>query len=443
MKAVVIGGGVVGTATAVSLTDAGYEVLLLERDDERRARLCRGAAFPDEPDLDQALQAGLREGRLRVGGAVPAGLNGLDHAVFIAVGTPPGGEGGQALDLSQVAGALRQVRASESRGSWKQRVPVVIRSTLPLDAAERLARLGVPVDERVLYVPEFLRVGSALADARHPDRVVVGSADGRVPPSVMPWIRHLQAPVFEMGWDEALLVKLAANALLAVKVSFANELARVAAGVGGDPHRVAAAVAADPRLGPYLRPGVGFGGPCLPKDARAYQQALRRVGLGGSTVSAALQVNDAVGRWVVEDCRSACGDLGGRRVLILGVGFKAGTTDRTASPGVRLAGLLADAGAAVSTVTGTDSDTALSQGDGRDDPLLAEPRPEIVIVAQPDEGYAALNWLAWAEAGGLLVHDAAGILDAPLRTALACRGVRVLGRGADPVLDSHYSLKSL
>ncbi len=337
----VVGLGYVGLTTAAALAAWGHRVWGMDRDPRRVRTLVEGTAAGLDPDLDLLVRSELAGGRLRLG--TDLGPAAGAAAVFVAVPTPAGPSGRPDLSaLWAVAGGLEQLEPPP-------RI-VVIRSTVPVgtgdDLARRLGRLALP--PAVISNPEFLREGTALRDFRHPHRVVIGAADPEAAAVLASIYRSTGAPVILTDRPTAELVKYASNAYLAMRVSFANELADYAARAGLDVAGVLRAAGMDPRIGlHYLGPGLGFGGPCLPKDLDALRWAFRRQGLRPRLLDAARQVNRERVRSTVSQLQDALGGLGGRAVAVWGLAFKGGTADARQSPAVALVRALVSSGARV------------------------------------------------------------------------------------------------
>jgi UDPglucose 6-dehydrogenase len=336
MKITVIGAGYVGLVTGVSLAASGrHEVTFVERSRQRLEELQDGRMPIMEPGLTEAF-ASARD-RIRV-------LDALDPAhaadlVFVAVATPIGEDGES--DLTQIESALHDLRAHPD-------LDVSIRSTLPPGFSWRIpALLGRADAERVSTNPEFLRQGSAIEDFARPSRIVVG----RFPETGE---RHLavlseayagiEAPRITVSISAAEIIKNAANAFLALKLSFVNEVAALSEGYGVEVDEVLGGIALDPRIGSlYMRPGLGFGGSCLPKELQVVDVAGRRRGLAMHIARAAAQVNleqqDRFAHRILTELPT-----GEARVGLLGLSFKAHTDDLRGSPAVHVARRLVQAG---------------------------------------------------------------------------------------------------
>ncbi len=327
----VIGAGYVGLVSAVGFAAMGHRVELVETDPGRLAALRRGEVPFTEAGVQDALTAGLRASTIAV----------LEHAsettagvVLVCVGTPIDDRGHADTD------AVEQVVAELA-----DRAPapvIVVRSTLPVGTCERLLREGAIGDpSRFFLVPEFLRQGAALEDFRHPTRVVIGGA-----PDADPAARAVLEELFgafgarllSVTLEESELIKNGANAFLALKISFANEIAGLAERAGADAGPVLEGIGLDPRIGrSMLNPSFGFGGSCLPKELATIAISGRERGLDMHVTSAAAEANQAHQRQFAERIAGMLDGVAGRRIALLGLAFKAGTDDIRSSPAVALA----------------------------------------------------------------------------------------------------------
>ncbi len=339
MKITVIGAGYVGLVTGASLAATGrHEVTFVEKNAERIADLRRGRMPIEEPGLAEAYAAS--EERIQV----VASLDQVENPdiVFVCVATPIG-EGGES-DLGQINGALEELRSYPT-------ADIVVRSTLPPGFSARLpALLGRTDGERVSTNPEFLRQGSAMEDFAGPSRIVFGrfpETSERHLELLDSAYRHLDAPRITVSVAAAELIKNAANAFLALKLSFVNEVAALSEGYGVDVEEVLAGIALDPRIGStYMRPGLGFGGSCLPKELQVVEVAGRRRGLAMHIARAASQVNlEQQDRFAHRVLAELPGE--GGRVGLLGLSFKAHTDDLRGSPAIYVARRVVQAGHAV------------------------------------------------------------------------------------------------
>lgn len=340
LHAAVIGAGYVGIATAVGLAERGREVVLVEHDPTRLAILADGRIPFHEPGLPEAYAVQHAARRIVPSATIP---NDCLDLIVICVGTPIDESG--STDVSQVAGALDQAAPAISSGAV-----CVIRSTLQVGSAARLANRPGMVPERFFVAPEFLRQGSALEDIRKPTRVVVGTV-GEPPDSdalalVTSALAHPGTPLLVMRAEEASLVKNASNVFLALRLTFANEVAGLAEDLGVDVGPVLEGIGHDPRIGhAYMRPSYGFGGSCLPKEVRSLSSAGLDRGLPMHLAGAISEANADHQRRFARRIAGAVGGLTGRRIAFLGLAFKADTDDVRSSPALRLAARLLAEGA--------------------------------------------------------------------------------------------------
>ena len=352
LRVTVVGIGYLGLTHAVCMADLGHEVLAIDVDQDKVVRAARGEVPFFEPGLEPLLRKNLESGRLRfTSSSAEIGRFGDVH--FLCVGTPQGTDG--AADLRYVHAAVDELAPHLAR-----RCLVVGKSTVPVGTARRVAQrlhAVAPAGEQaeLAWNPEFLREGFAVADSLSPDRLVFGTGS--------PWAEQMLRRVYEqplaagtpglaMDLETAELVKVAANAFLATKISFINAMAEVCEAAGADVVRLAEALKCDERIGRrFLAPGLGFGGGCLPKDIRAFRATARDLGV--TSVVDLLGDVDSInlGRRsrVTELAREAAGgSLTGRRVAVLGVAFKPDSDDVRDSPSLDVCARLMQEGAVVS-----------------------------------------------------------------------------------------------
>jgi UDPglucose 6-dehydrogenase len=352
VRVTVIGAGYLGLTHAVCLADLGHDVLAIDVDADRLDRAARGEAPFFEPGLEPLLRKNLDAGRLRFGADyAAAGEFGEVH--FLCVGTPQASEAGDA-DLSYLHSATAALAPHLRPGSL-----VVGKSTVPVGTARALLdrlRRGAPdgTDPDLAWNPEFLREGHAVQDSLTPDRFVFGVTSATAEQALRAvYAKPLAAgiPALTMDLETAELVKVAANAFLATKISFINAMAEVCEATGADVTALAQALGHDERIGKkFLRPGLGFGGGCLPKDIRAFRATA--AGLGVSSVTDLLGIVDTINlsrrERVIDLARAAAGTLNGTKIAVLGVAFKPNSDDIRDSPSLDICGRLAGAGALVS-----------------------------------------------------------------------------------------------
>jgi UDPglucose 6-dehydrogenase len=344
-----IGAGYVGLVSGACFADFGHVVTCVDKDGERIARLKRGEMPVFEPGLDRLVAANMQEKRLDFTTDLAGPVADAD-AVFIAVGTPSRRGDGHA-DLSYVHAASREIAAALTGFTV-----VVTKSTVPVgtgDEVERIIRETRPdADVAVVSNPEFLREGAAIQDFKHPDRIVVGTEDERARKAMENLYRPLylnQAPLMYTTRRTAELIKYAANAFLATKITFINEIADLCEKVGGDVQQVARGIGLDNRIGgKFLHAGPGFGGSCFPKDTVALIKTAQDAEAPLRIVETVAAVNDARKRGMARKVAAALGgSLRGKAVAVLGLTFKPNTDDMREAPSIPLITALQDMGARV------------------------------------------------------------------------------------------------
>jgi UDPglucose 6-dehydrogenase len=344
-----IGGGYVGLVSGACFAEFGLEVTVVETDPARLDALRRGEIPIYEPGLDQLVAANVAAGRLSFTGDLAAGTAGAE-AVFIAVGTPTRRGDGHA-DLTYVYAAAEQV----ARALTGYAV-VVTKSTVPVGTGRRIAEImratrpDLEID--VASNPEFLREGSAIGDFMRPDRVIIGAESERAREVLRRIYRPLyliEAPIVFTNIETAELTKYAANAFLAMKVTFINEMADLCEKVGADVHDVARGIGLDGRIGrKFLHPGPGFGGSCFPKDTLALVRIAQDAGAPTRLVETVVAVNDARKAGMAARVIAACdGSVRGKVIAVLGLTFKPETDDMRESPSIPIVHRLVEAGATV------------------------------------------------------------------------------------------------
>jgi UDPglucose 6-dehydrogenase len=349
MKIAIIGTGYVGLVSGACFADFGHEVTCVDNDADKIEALGRGELPIFEPGLDELVAANVNAGRLHFTDRLAEPVGDAD-AVFIAVGTPSRRGDGHA-DLGYVYAAAREIAAA-----LKGFTVVVTKSTVPIgtgDEVERLIREVNPgADVAVVSNPEFLREGAAIRDFKFPDRIVVGTTDDRSRKVLGDIYRPLslnQAPIMYTERRTAEMIKYAANAFLATKITFINEMADLSERVGTNVQEVARGIGLDNRIGTkFLHAGPGFGGSCFPKDTRALLKTALDHGVFLRIVDAALAVNENRKRSMARKVAAALGGrLRGRTIAVLGLTFKPDTDDMREAPSIPLVTGLLDMGAKV------------------------------------------------------------------------------------------------
>src|SRR5262245_39885912 len=348
MRIAMIGTGYVGLVSGACFADFGHQVTCVDKDADKIAALHRGEIQIFEPGLDTLVASNVKAKRLEFTTDLAAPVAEAD-AVFIAVGTPSRRGDGHA-DLSYVYAAAREI--AEALDGF---TVVVTKSTVPVgtgDEVERRMREANPkADFVVASNPEFLREGAAIRDFKFPDRIVVGTSDERARKVLGNIYRPLslnQAPLMYTARRTAELIKYAANAFLATKISFINEIADLSEKVGADVQEVARGIGLDNRIGTkFLHAGPGFGGSCFPKDTRALVKIAQDHDVQLRIVEAVLGVNDNRKRAMARKVSNAVGSLRGKTVAVLGLTFKPDTDDMREAPSIPLVTGLLDMGAKV------------------------------------------------------------------------------------------------
>jgi UDPglucose 6-dehydrogenase len=349
MRVAMIGSGYVGLVSGACFADFGHHVVCVDKDRSKIDALKRGEMPIFEPGLAELVELNLRAGRLVFSAELAEPVRNAE-AIFIAVGTPSRRGDGHA-DLSYVYTAAREI-AGELDGF----TVVVTKSTVPVgtgDEVERIIRQARPdADCAVVSNPEFLREGAAIRDFKLPDRIVVGTDDPRAREVMAALYRPLYlnaAPILYTGRRTAELIKYAANAFLATKVTFINEIAELCEKIGADVQEVARGIGLDNRIGTkFLHAGPGFGGSCFPKDAQALIKTAQDHAAPLRIVEAVLAVNDVRKRAMARKVAAALGgNLRDRTIALLGLTFKPNTDDMREAPSIALVTALRDMGAKV------------------------------------------------------------------------------------------------
>ena len=395
MRVTMIGAGYVGLVSGACFADFGHHVTCIDKDAQKVAALNRGEIPIFEPGLADLVEANVRQERLRF--AVDTASVATAEAVFIAVGTPSRRGDGHA-DLSFVYDAVREIAPLLSAT-----VVVITKSTVPVgtgDEIERILRDKRPdADIQVVSNPEFLREGAAIQDFKHPDRIVVGTDDMRARAVVAELYRPLYlnaSPIFYVNRRTAELIKYAANAFLATKITFINEVADLCEQVGADVNEVARGMGLDNRIGgKFLHAGPGFGGSCFPKDTTALLKTAQDHGVALRIVEAVASVNDQRKRAMARKVVAALdGSVRGKTVAVLGLTFKPNTDDTRDSPAIPLITALQDLGATVRAYDPAGMEQAKPQLKGVhycDGAYAAAEGAHAIVIATEWEQFRALD----------------------------------------------------
>jgi UDPglucose 6-dehydrogenase len=402
---------------AAGLASLGHDVTGIDMNAELVERLNDGLVDLHEPDLPGVVRRGIESGRLAFTTRYEEAIPSVGY-VFLAVDTPQTLAG--AADLRNIRAATRSIAANLNGGS-----PIIVnKSTSPIGTGETIEELlSQALEEqhrlpRIVSNPEFLRQGSAVWDFFHPERIVVGSRSHEDARAVADLYAGLPGEIILTDLRTAEMIKYVANAFLATRISFINEIARLCEQIGTDVDTVVEGISHDPRIGShFFRPGIGYGGSCLPKDVAALRYIGETVGVATPMLSAVEEVNKVAKTSAVRRLRARLGPLEGRTIGVWGLTFKGGTEDTRESPAMEVVALLRNEGALVHAY-----DPAVAQDHGRV-PVAIRP----VLRDTPLEAAAGADALAiltdWAEFGdvdlvavrdamaGRVVFDGRNLLD--------------------------------
>jgi UDPglucose 6-dehydrogenase len=395
MRIAMIGTGYVGLVSGACFADFGHRVTCVDKDAGKIDGLNQGVMPIWEPGLEALVKANAERGRLAFTTDLVEGVKDAE-AVFIAVGTPARRGDGHA-DLTFVFEAVRELAKVIKPGTV-----VVTKSTVPVgtgDKIEKILREEGVEDVSVASNPEFLREGAAIADFKHPDRIVVGAEDGRSQDVLREIYRPLflnRAPILITGRRTAELTKYAANAFLAVKISFINEIADLCEAVDADVQDVARGIGLDNRIGPkFLHAGPGYGGSCFPKDTLALLQTADAAGVDQRIVRTTVQVNDdRKGSMVERVSRALGGEVKGKRVGVLGLAFKPNTDDMRDAPSLPIVKALVERGAEVSAfdpVARHQAEQILNGVEFAQDAYAAAQGADAVVIVTEWDEFRALD----------------------------------------------------
>jgi UDPglucose 6-dehydrogenase len=396
MKIAMIGTGYVGLVSGVCFSDFGHEVTCVDKDPKKLALLEKGEVPIYEPGLDALMARNVEAGRLHFTGDLKAAVDGAD-AVFIAVGTPTRRGDGHA-DLTYVYAAAEEIAQALTGYAV-----VVTKSTVPVGTNHRVQQIireAVPGAEfDVASNPEFLREGAAIDDFMRPDRVVVGVESERAAGVMQDIYRPLflrDFPVVITDIASAEMIKYAANAFLATKITFINEVALLCEKVGADVKQVSKGIGLDGRIGmKFLHAGPGYGGSCFPKDTSAFARTGQEKGAPLRIVEAVMAVNDAVKRRMIDKVMELCdGSLNGRTLAVLGVTFKPNTDDMRDAPSLTIVPALVGGGAKVRVVDPQgrrEGEHLLPGVTWEDDPYAAAKGADAVVILTEWNEFRALD----------------------------------------------------
>ncbi len=396
MRIAMIGTGYVGLVSGVCFSDFGHDVICVDKDPQKIERLNQGEVPIYEPGLDLLMAKNVEAGRLSFTTDLPSAVDGAD-AVFIAVGTPTRRGDGHA-DLTYVMQAAEDVAQALTGYAV-----IVTKSTVPLGTNRKVrqtvSKANPNAEFDVASNPEFLREGAAIDDFMKPDRVIVGVQSERAAEVMADIYRPLYLrdfPIVTTDLESAEMIKYAANAFLATKITFINEIAALCERVGADIKQVSKGMGLDNRIGnKFLHAGPGYGGSCFPKDT----QALARIGqdnaMPQSIVETVIRVNDQIKLRMIEKLRDLCdGSFNGKTITVLGVTFKPNTDDMRDAPSLTIVPALVGGGAKVRVVDpqGQREGEALLPGViWQDDPYKAANKADLLVILTEWNEFRALD----------------------------------------------------
>ncbi len=395
MRVAMIGTGYVGLVSGACFADFGHTVTCIDKDASKIERLQAGGIPIYEPGLDLLVAQNVKAGRLFFSTDASQAVREAD-AVFIGVGTPSRRGDGYA-DLSYVYAA-----AEEIAGLVQGFTVVVTKSTVPVGTGDEIEaifkRVRPDADVAVVSNPEFLREGAAIEDFKRPDRVVVGTTDDRAKEVMRELYRPLylnETPILFTSRRTSELTKYAANAFLALKITYINEMAELCEAVGADVQQVARGIGLDGRIGgKFLNAGPGYGGSCFPKDTLALVRTARDAGAPVELVETTVKVNDerkrAMARKVI---KALGGDLQGKTVGVLGLTFKPNTDDMRDAPSLVIIPALQDKGAKVQAFDpeGEEARHLLTKVDFKDDPYEVAAGADVLVIITEWDQFRALD----------------------------------------------------
>ena len=348
MKITIIGTGYVGSVTGACLADLGNEVICLDIDKEKIERFRKGELPIYEPGLSDLVKRNVREGRLSFTTDKKKAIQGSD-VIFIAVGTPSAPDG--SVDMAFIESAAKDI------GTFMNSYKVIVdKSTVPVGTADKIREIikGSQKEKHefdLVSNPEFLREGNAIHDFMNPDRIVIGVDNGKAKSimlSIYEGIERTGKPILVTDVKSSELIKYASNAMLATRISFMNEIARLCEKTGADIKMIAKGIGLDSRIGPrFLHAGVGYGGSCFPKDVRGLVATGKEYGIDFKILRAVDQVNEEQKTWLIPKIRKELADLKGRKIAVWGLAFKPKTDDIREAPSIAIINELQKLGAKI------------------------------------------------------------------------------------------------
>ncbi len=422
----IVGAGHVGVVYAAGFAELGHKVSVIDIDRARIASLRRGRTWFHEPGLPELLARGVRRQRIAFTTSYKVGLA---RAQFVLICVPTPISTGGSLDDSYLRQAFAQIRANAGHPA-----PIIVnKSTVPVGTGDAVSSVFAGDGVRVASNPEFLAEGRAVDDFFHPTRIVIGAHDHEVAEAVATLYATLKAPIVITDPVTAELSKLASNAFLATKISFANAISQIGDAIGADGEQLTHVLGLDPRIGAgHLKAGLGFGGSCLPKDLAAVEHLARSFAAAAELFSAVAAVNRQQPARVADHILARFGSLIDRRIALLGAAFKAGTDDIRESPGLALARQLVELHARVAIydpVAGARVRSEKREGVVVTRSALAAARgADAVVIATEWPEFAALDLPAVRRAmRGNLIVDGRGVLEAGRARSLGFDVVTLVG----------------
>ncbi|UCD65339.1 MAG: UDP-glucose/GDP-mannose dehydrogenase family protein, partial [Deltaproteobacteria bacterium] len=350
MKITIIGTGYVGLVSGTCFSEFGHEIICIDKDKQKISELQSGSIPIYEPGLQDLVQKNVQENRLRFDTDLTTAVPWAE-TIFIAVGTPTSRRGDGYADLSFIYDAAKEIAPLLSEYTL-----IVTKSTAPVGTARQIARIiretNPEADFDIASNPEFLREGAAINDFMRPNRVVIGVETERAAAILRDIYKPLyliETPIVQADIETAELIKYAANAFLAVKISYINEMANICESLGADVIKLAKGIGLDGRIGSkFLHPGPGYGGSCFPKDTLAFIRMAQEHGAGARIVEAAVEVNAAQKARMIKKIRDSLGGSEAGKVIgILGLTFKPETDDMRDAPSLTILPALLEKGAQI------------------------------------------------------------------------------------------------
>lgn len=423
MKITVIGSGYVGTTTALVLAKLGHEVIGYDVDDQKVMKLNSGILPFSEPGLGQLLQEQLNRGSITFTSDGKAAVENSE-ILMISVGTPSTPSGAADLTyLRQVLDTITKHINGPKIVVTKSTVPIGTNRWIKLELLQKIDTSQYPVE--VVSNPEFLREGAALYDSLQPSRMVIGGEDEQAVEKVRQLYTSLYSPFIKCNYETAEMIKYASNGFLAAKISFINEIARLADLAGADIKQVAAGMGMDPRISPHhLFAGIGYGGSCFPKDVDELIYYAEEQGMKLQLLKEVKRINDSQIEWFVQKIESHM-PLHGRTVVVMGVTFKEDTDDQRESPGIKLIDYLLGKGVAKVRIVDPTVESpeqiyrtkGLKHWDSQKVAIFSEKSDaaagaHAVVLAAPWPQFEEIDWKRWAkQAESAYLFDGRNFLD--------------------------------